>query len=75
MRRHDPSLVLGMPRLHVLLTQLEIDRAESLTDWAAKKSEIAPTGNAKRSHVLREAIRRGLDSLERQRKREARETE
>lgn len=60
-----------MPRLHMLMTQAELDRADTLTEWASNQPEIAPTGTATRSHVIREAIRRGLDSLERQKERGA----
>lgn len=54
----------------VQLSTREVDRAESLTGWAERQPLIAPTGHANRSTVLREAIRRGLDSLEREQARE-----
>ena len=52
------------------LSVAEIDRAESLTGWAAQQANISPTGHASRSTVLREAIRRGLDSMAREKARE-----
>ena len=59
-----------MPRLHMLITKAELERADTLTEWASLQADIAPTGTATRSHVIREAIRRGLASLERQRARD-----
>ncbi len=49
----------------------ESERADELAEWVATQPDLAPTGYASRSSVLREAIRRGLDSLERQRDRKA----
>ena len=60
-----------MPRLHMLITKPELERADALVEWAAAQPELAPTGNASRSTVLREAIRRGLASLERQQAKDA----
>lgn len=59
-----------MPRLHMLITKPELERADALVEWATTQPELAPTGYASRSAVIREAIRRGLDSLERQRARD-----
>lgn len=49
----------------VTLAPADVDRAEALTRWMMTQPDLSPTGYASRSAVLREAVRRGLDSLER----------
>ena len=49
----------------VTLAPADIERAEALSRWLMTQPDLAPTGYASRSAVLREAMRRGLDSLER----------
>lgn len=63
-------MATGSQIIKVQLTTRDIERAESLTDWAAKQPDLSPTGSASRSSVLREAIRRGLASMEREKARE-----
>lgn len=46
-----------------------LSRADELVSWASTRPDLAPTGNATRATIMRAAILRGLESLERERKR------
>ncbi len=61
----------GPQIIKVQLSAIEVARAESLREWAANQVSICPTGTASRTAVLREAVRRGLDSIEREMARDA----
>jgi hypothetical protein len=41
-----------------------IDRLDALTAWAAKQTDISPTGHAQRAQVHRAALQLGLQLLE-----------
>ena len=60
-------------RVHLMVSKTEVRRADDLVEWAAAVPEIAPTGTATRSHVMREALRIGLDSLQRRKDRDERD--
>lgn len=47
-----------------------VDRADGLREWMATKPALSPTGYTARAQVWREAIKRGLASLERERARD-----
>lgn len=47
-------------------------RADALVSWVAESPVRCPTGEASRSDVLREAVLRGLQSIEDERRKEDR---
>lgn len=65
-----------MPRkpgdLHAETMRLPVGlvrKADRLRDWMATRDEYAHLGHLYRIDVIREALRRGLDSLDRERRR------
>ena len=64
-------MATGSKIVKVQLPKRDIDRAESLAEWMAGQPDLSPTGTASRSAVLREAVRRGLVSIEREKARGA----
>ena len=65
-----------MPRkpndLHVETMRIPVGlirKADRLRDWMETRDEYAHLGHLYRIHVIREALRRGLDSLDRERRR------
>lgn len=54
--------------VHIRMHPRFTERADELLEWFAAADELCPSGSASRVDVLREAIRRGLADLERQRR-------
>ena len=46
-----------------------IEKADRLRDWMSSRDEYAHLGHIYRMDTIREALRRGLDSLDRERRR------
>ena len=67
-RDDEPAQVMQTLRFPVAL----LARATALVPYVARKAKWAPTGHASRALVLRIALDRGLDVLEREQQAEAR---
>jgi hypothetical protein len=48
-----------------------LERVEELREWVESNPALSPSGSASRSDVLRVALVRGLEQLERERRKDA----
>lgn len=80
MRYHTGATVTlhkgcNMPKakqMHVETMRLPVamvEKADRLRDWMSSRDEYAHLGHIYRMDTIREALRRGLDSLDRERRR------
>ncbi len=55
-------------QLSIRLSRLIVERLDDLVPWLEDRPDLVPTGHAKRADVIRLALLRGLDALDRERR-------
>lgn len=60
----DPTIVT------IRVPGVVVEKADALTEWAARQPDVSPTGRGTRTDVLRAALVAGLESLARRERRD-----